>query len=143
MFHFKLSEFLVHGDECYDIRTIHNADKVINNIMQLNCLLEWLRNFVGAPIYINSGYRTPIHNAIVGGVTNSQHLDGSAVDITCKDFDLNKKLAEGIEYLQTSDYVKDKSFGQAIFYTDLTHKLINFVHLSLPNNKHKNQIMWK
>ena len=35
----------------------------------------------GAPIRINSGYRSPQLNRAIGGVSNSNHLTGCAVDI--------------------------------------------------------------
>lgn len=43
--------------------------------------LQQLRNYLGYPIIINSGYRCKRHNAKVGGVSNSQHLYGIAADI--------------------------------------------------------------
>jgi uncharacterized protein YcbK (DUF882 family) len=33
------------------------------------------------PDEINCGYRCPSHNAAVGGVPNSQHVDGTAADV--------------------------------------------------------------
>ena len=36
------------------------------------------------PLKINSGYRTPEHNAKVGGVPNSQHIHGKALDISTR-----------------------------------------------------------
>lgn len=39
-------------------------------------LLEMLREKFGKAIYINSGYRSPEHNAAVGGVKNSYHVQG-------------------------------------------------------------------
>lgn len=42
--------------------------------------LQKLRDVIG-PIHITSAYRCPKHNAEVGGVSNSQHLDGIATDI--------------------------------------------------------------
>ncbi len=47
-------------------------------------LLEPARREVG-PIIINSGLRNSRVNALVGGVKNSQHLLGQAVDIRPKD----------------------------------------------------------
>jgi uncharacterized protein YcbK (DUF882 family) len=44
-------------------------------------LLEAIREAVGRPIRINSGYRCPAHNAAVGGVTASYHCQGLAADI--------------------------------------------------------------
>jgi zinc D-Ala-D-Ala carboxypeptidase len=43
--------------------------------------LEVLRHSHGASITISSGYRTPEHNMQVGGVPQSKHLTGKAVDI--------------------------------------------------------------
>lgn len=44
-------------------------------------LLDKARHISGVPYAINSGYRTPEHNAQVGGVEDSAHLDGWAADI--------------------------------------------------------------
>ena len=45
-------------------------------------LLEQLRAAAGAPVVISSGYRTPAYNAAVGGARYSQHVQGTAADIT-------------------------------------------------------------
>ena len=42
--------------------------------------LERLRKVAG-PIHIASGYRSPVHNRAIGGVSNSQHTYGRAVDL--------------------------------------------------------------
>jgi uncharacterized protein YcbK (DUF882 family) len=42
------------------------------------------RHIAGIPFVITSGYRTIAHNALVGGSSTSSHLDGLAVDISCK-----------------------------------------------------------
>lgn len=44
-------------------------------------ILEPAREYIGCPIHITSGYRNPKLNKMVGGVYNSQHLKGEAVDI--------------------------------------------------------------
>lgn len=44
-------------------------------------VLDSLRDKIGEPIYINSGYRTPNHNKKVGGSTLSYHMYGMAADI--------------------------------------------------------------
>jgi uncharacterized protein YcbK (DUF882 family) len=43
--------------------------------------LELLRVAVGKPIPIVSGFRCTVHNASIGGATNSQHMYGAACDI--------------------------------------------------------------
>lgn len=45
------------------------------------CKLDLLRSLVNRPLYINSAYRCPKHNASVGGSTSSQHMLGTAFDI--------------------------------------------------------------
>lgn len=47
-------------------------------------VLDTLRDKIGEPIYINSGYRTPEHNKAVGGSTLSYHMYGMAADIRAK-----------------------------------------------------------
>ena len=53
-------------------------------------ILDRIREAVGQPVIINSGYRCPSHNADVGGVPDSQHLSGSAADITYEGVDVEK-----------------------------------------------------
>ena len=57
-------------------------EKEVENLRSL-CLevLQPLRDYVGAPVHINSGYRCPELNMAVGGVKNSQHCRGEAADI--------------------------------------------------------------
>ncbi len=47
--------------------------------------LDEAREYAGIPFVINSAYRSPEHNAKVGGKTTSSHLKGLAVDIKAKD----------------------------------------------------------
>ena len=51
---------------------------------RLVMVLQSLRDHFGAPITINSAYRTPQYNAKVGGADQSQHCYGTAADITVK-----------------------------------------------------------
>ena len=76
--HFKLGEFTRSKyPEVYNIPS-HEA---IANMKRLCVWLEVLRNKVGHPIVINSGYRSPQLNRKVGGAANSNHLTGCAADI--------------------------------------------------------------
>lgn len=43
--------------------------------------LQALREAVGKPMLIASAYRSPEHNAAVGGAKNSRHLQGDAFDV--------------------------------------------------------------
>jgi uncharacterized protein YcbK (DUF882 family) len=43
--------------------------------------LDQFRELSGKPVIIDDAYRCPIHNAQVGGVPHSQHVEGNAADI--------------------------------------------------------------
>jgi hypothetical protein len=43
--------------------------------------LQSLRNRLGKPLIVRSGYRSPSHNRAVGGAKASKHMDGIAFDI--------------------------------------------------------------
>lgn len=48
-------------------------------------VLDPLREAIGMPITITSGYRSPEVNRAIGGSKTSQHMLGEAVDFVCKD----------------------------------------------------------
>ena len=79
--HFKLGEFLNLNKYPQNVPTMQH---VVNMAYGCLMLLEPARQLVG-PIIINSGYRSPRVNALVGGVKNLQHLIGQAADIRPKD----------------------------------------------------------
>jgi len=60
----------------------HMPDDVLVEISHLARQLQELRNYIGKPVNINSGYRSPIHNRKVGGSPNSLHMRGRAADIS-------------------------------------------------------------
>lgn len=47
-------------------------------------VLQKIRDHFGKPVNINSAYRTPAKNKQVGGASYSQHLYGTAADISIK-----------------------------------------------------------
>lgn len=69
--------------------------EVVDNLNRLADYLDGIREKLGKPILINSGYRSPMLNKAVGGVANSQHLKGLAADVVCADMEsLLKVLRE-------------------------------------------------
>ena len=68
--HFKVKEFA-----CRDGTQVVFIDDYLVSILDI------LRNQVGKPVHINSGYRTPTRNKMVGGAKYSYHMRGMAADI--------------------------------------------------------------
>ena len=60
-------------------------EEVYRNVVKVANQLQYLRDYLNKPIKVNSAYRSPEHNAKVGGVPKSQHLLGKAADIVVKD----------------------------------------------------------
>ena len=92
---FKLNEF-----------ACHDGSKSIMVNYRLIDGLQLLRDTTNKPISISSGYRTKAYNASCGGIDTSEHLTGSAADITIsgmtlkqiarKAYDLGKFTGIGI-----------------------------------------------
>ena len=73
-------------------------------------VLDPVREKLGMPIVVNSGYRCERHNKDVGGVRNSQHLRGEAADVTCADLPRLKALI-----------IENGKFDQLITYPTFLH----------------------
>ena len=75
-------------------------------------VLDPVREWYGKPVYVNSGYRCPQLNRLVGGATNSQHTKGEAADITTGTKEGNKELFEYIrENLPFDQLIDEKDFA--------------------------------
>lgn len=72
---FDLSEFA-----CNDGTPV--PEILLPNVTELANNLQVIRDALGKPVHINSGYRTVDYNKKVGGVSNSQHVIAKAADIT-------------------------------------------------------------
>ena len=60
------------------VTTFEQRDAVLSLVRDL---LQPLRDLYGKPMAVNSGFRCPELNRIVGGAATSQHLKGEAADI--------------------------------------------------------------
>lgn len=92
-------------------------DNLLPNIQELAYNLQVLRDDIGEPIHVNSGYRTPAYNKKIGGAPDSQHKKAKAGDITAKSF-TPKKLAARIEKLIKAGKMKQGGIG---IYPGFTH----------------------
>ncbi len=74
-----------------------SAVKALNALV--DNVLDPLRDAWGGPIHVNSGYRCPRLNQIVGGTPSSQHQRGEAADITVGSPARNRRLLALIKRL--------------------------------------------
>ena len=65
------------------------VDEVCALCALVHNVLQPLRDAMGESIKIGSGYRCPQLNRAVGGISNSQHINGEAADL-CIDGDMKK-----------------------------------------------------
>lgn len=103
---------------------IINAPRIVevcNLCALVHNVLQPLRDAMGEPIKIGSGYRCTRLNKAVGGVVNSQHTKGEAADL-CIDGDL-KKGRKWFEWIKTHC-----EFDQIIFEHNSTGSY--WVHVS-------------
>lgn len=71
------------------IRNNPGQTDIINLCALVHQVLQPLRDAMGQPIKIGSGFRSLALNQAVGGVSNSQHMRGEAADL-CIDGDIQK-----------------------------------------------------
>lgn len=82
--------------------------------------LDRLRNIMGHPLIISSGYRSPSHNKDVGGAPLSEHLKGTAFDIKMHNVDPHRleENAKKVGFTGIGIYPPQKPTGGK-----------NFIHL--------------
>lgn len=121
--HFDSSEFTCH--HCGG-----GADKIHPRLI---ALLEELRGRVGKPLHINSGYRCPVHNANVGGVSNSQHVQGTAADVA---------TPAGVSFKRFEQIVKQIPFDGIGLYPPIEGSG-SFIHVDVRNGGVGRHIIWQ
>lgn len=102
--HFTLEE-LAHTDQAkYKTINLEEAKKIIGKMYMLAGFAERIREIIGKPVTINSGYRCPALNKAVGGVSSSQHVLAEALDIKVS----GKTAAELLQIIVVSDLKYDQ-----------------------------------
>ncbi|NDB58301.1 peptidase M15 [bacterium] len=119
--HFSLEE-LTYSDLAvrHGIDNNPNGDIVVN-LTRLAKLLERVRLLLNKPIHINSAYRSPEVNNLLGSKPTSQHCVGCAADI---------KVGS-----MTPDQVVKAIVHSDIPYDQVIREFDSWVHISIPNNE--------
>lgn len=129
---FKMSE-LIHSDTAkkYNINNMPDINSLDCLLDLVFYVLQPLRDKIGKPIIISSGYRCPLLNQKVGGATDvrgipvSQHCKGQAVDFTIYGMSINAII----------DFIK----WSGIEYDQLINEYDKWVHISFVKGKNRKQ----
>ena len=116
--HFTLEE-LTHTDHRELDNTPNETEKA--NLMRLAVFLEDVKTLLGgAPIMVNSAFRSKAVNDSVGSKDTSQHRVGCAADIR----------VPGL----TPDQVVQKIIASDLGYDQVIREFDRWTHISVPNN---------
>ena len=94
---------------------------VLMNLRRLALFLEDVRKVVQMPLHINSAYRSPEANKLVGGKSTSQHCKGAAADIKVKGM--------------TPDQVVKAIIKSGLNYDQVIREFDSWTHVSISNTK--------
>jgi hypothetical protein len=127
---FKLSEFFVsdnHPDLAKRAMLERPGYADYRYFMLCRSIIQKIRDFIGCPIIITSGYRDKaLNDATPGSSPTSLHMECMAADFTTED---PKDLFMIFEYIKKS--LKDV-VGEAILYVTKDDGLPKNIHISLP-----------
>ena len=103
-------------------------EEVVENLRALCTeVLQPLRDHLGRPVVVSSGYRCKDLNKKVGGVENSQHLKGEAADI---------KISDREELIDVMRYIMDETdFDQLIREKSGSTEWVHVSHKRNGNNR--------
>lgn len=91
----------------------------MNNIdLNLVKILDEIREYFGQPVVVSSGCRCKNHNAKVGGVQGSRHVQGKAADIIVRNVSKDKVLAKCKKYVANGraryTYTNNSNMNKAV-----------------------------
>lgn len=130
---FTLAEFTA-STKAKQLRLDNTPDeKALANLHKIAAVLQVIRDALGKPISVTSGYRSPKVNAAVGGSATSAHMKGLAADIKVNGM-LAHDLASFINGLNLD-------LDQLILeYPDTPNQ---WVHVGLSEGKNRGQVLTK
>lgn len=88
-----------------------DGDPIVKVHPAIIIALQALRDHLGKPIHINSGYRSVAHNLAIGGASKSMHTHGMAADI----------VVSGKTPIEIASLAHDMGLGGIKAYPSFTH----------------------
>ena len=114
----------------YRINTTMNSGQLAKAMaLAINCF-EPIREYLGKPIRVNSGYRSPALNKRIGGAPSSQHcaINGAAIDLDLHDRDLFEWIIDNVTFDQL--IAEFPSAGKASWF-----------HISFREGRNRKQVL--
>jgi len=115
--HFTLEEFT--RSETASRRNLNNEPdaETIEHLKETAALMEQVRELLGHPITITSGYRSLKVNSAVGSKPTSDHVQGYAADFVCSAYGSPREICHAI-------------MDSTIAYHQLIHEYEAWIHIS-------------
>lgn len=107
--------FSLHEFKCRDGTVV--PEEYMENVQELAENLQVLREHIGKPIIVISGYRSPAYNRKIDGARRSQHLVAKAGDLIVNGMTPDE-VKEAIVHLIKEGKMKKGGVG---LYTHFTH----------------------
>lgn len=125
---FKISE-LIYSETAVknNINNMPDINSLDNMLKLIVYCLQPIRDKLQKPMIITSGYRNSQVNKLVGGVSNSAHLYGQAVDFT----------VSGMTPAQVVDFIKKSG----VEYDQLINEYDKWTHISYVKGKNRKQVL--
>jgi D-alanyl-D-alanine dipeptidase len=127
-------EELIHSDTA-KAKGIDNSptNEHLKSLIEIaNNIFQPLRDAIGKPIRISSGYRSEKLNKAVGGSKTSQHNKGQALDLVATSGFTNKDIF---------DYIKNNLEFDQMIWEFGTDKNPDWVHVSYNKGKNRKQVL--
>ena len=136
--HFTLAELTASG-KARSLGLSNTAPpEIVPRLLRTAEMLERIRETLGVPVIVTSGYRAAAVNRAVGGVTSSDHMQGHAADIVAPGYGTATQIArtlaplvsvlgigqiilegvKGKQWVHVSTRVPDKPANRVITITD-------------------------
>lgn len=131
--HFTLKEF-IRSDKAARLGVDNTPNtQAMENLYRTASLMEQVRELLGKPIIITSGFRSSAVNKAVGSKPTSYHVQGLACDFVCPDYGTPEDICKAID---ASSIDFDKCILE--FYNPTTGD--GWVHIQIGRNNRRQML---